>query len=149
MSTTLKHSALAWVLIVTQLAFCVVGQGRVVVCHDESGPSHIEFIHGDRSSSISQDNCGQAPLSQDGVAQSICTGSPCVDEAISFAFTVNSRRMTAIDSLTDLFPNTPPLLIADIHRPDSIELFGQCTDFETAFCLIELQCSIRTTVLVL
>jgi hypothetical protein len=149
MSITLKHSGLAWVLIVTQLAFCVVGQGRVVVCHDEGGPSHIEFIHTDRSSSVSQDNCGQAPLSQDGVAQSVCTGSPCVDEAISFTFTVNSRRMTTINSLTDLFPNAPPLVTVDVHHPDSMILIESGTDFETAFCLIELQCSIRTTVLVL
>ena len=149
MSTTLKHSVLAWALIVTQLAFCVIGQGRVVVCHDEGGPSHIEFVHGDQSSSVSQDNCGQAPLSQDGVAQSICTGSPCVDETISFTSTINTRRMKVIDSLTDVFPNAPPLPITLVHPLDSVKLFGQGTNFETALCLIELQCSIRTTVLVI
>ncbi|MBL4590963.1 MAG: hypothetical protein JKY96_03280 [Phycisphaerales bacterium] len=149
MSITLKHSALAWVLIVTQLGFCVAGQGLIVLCHDEGGSSHIELARSNQWSNASQDNCGQASIAQDGVAQSVCTSLPCVDEEIGITFTVNSRRTTAIDSLTDLFPNAPPLLTVDVHHPDSMVLIESGTDFEVARCLIELQCSIRTTILVL
>lgn len=118
-----------------------------MVCHDDGGPSHIEFIHSEQS--VSQDNCGQVPLSQDGFVQSICTGLPCIDELVSFTSTVNSRRITTLDSLTDLFPHAPPLVTVDVHHPDSMLLIESDTDFETVFCLIELQCSIRTTVLVI
>jgi len=150
MSQFLKHSALAWVLIVTQLSFSVFGPGQVVVCHDEDGPSHIELIHSDSSPDLVAENCGQVSTELDRVAASLCAGSPCVDEAISFTTTINNRRGIVDGSFTDLILTGVPLsLVCVLSQDSTMEQLGQDTGHEVACRLLGLQSSLRTTVLVL
>ena len=149
MSQSLKHSALAWALILTQFALSVFGHGGIVICHDNDGPSHIELVRCTTSSGDTADTCGQSRVNQNDAEVGLCTGSLCVDEVISFTSTLNARRGMANKSIIDFLPTAPPSILLSLLPLDSTELTRQGTELEDACYLKKLHCALRTTVMVI
>lgn len=143
------QSAMVWTLILSQMAFGVLGHGLVVVCHDDDGSSHIELIHDDESSGLAHDICGQTTIGQVAADSSLCTGTSCVDEFYGLTFTFNSRRSIGHGSLSGVVPTGSSAIVSWMILPDSSDLFEEDSDLEDACVLKELQRLIRTNVLVL
>ncbi len=149
MNQVFKHSALVWALIVTQMAFSVIGHGRVVVCHDDGGPSHIKLIQSSTQAGFTDDLSCVTAVGQTSSDSSSCTGTICVDEVLSLTFTFNTRRDMNLDTLSGLVPTGPPAVVAWMTPPETMDRHGKSTAHEIACVLGELQSLIRTTVLVL
>ena len=78
-----KHSIVSLALVFAQLAVIVLGHGRVVVCHDENGSSHIELVGEDVCSNSDSQSCEQPVFQQDDGRTGTCSGSNCIDEIYS------------------------------------------------------------------
>lgn len=147
-----NQSWLAWVLISVQMTFGAFGYGRVIVCNDQDGPSHIELVHGESLSHANENGsvakgCGQVTSPNAIVVSTHCSGTSCDDQVLSFAYTIITPRKIGCGSLMDIVPTGPPA-IYDWPSLEPIAIaWVPCDDLDDASVLLGLRRSVRSTVL--
>jgi len=148
MNTTLKNSALAWALIFAQLFVITLSQGRMVVCHQANGSSHIELVNDILSDLSGIDSAEhQFSISQNS-AFSSCSDGPCVDELFTAAITVIRPRLIELGNTQGLVgPPLRLLLWDDATFPFTPDVVAS-TDID-AVLLNNLHARIGSTVLLL
>ncbi len=115
MRRTQKQLAMACLLIAAQLCVVVFGHGRVVICRDDGGPTHIELVR--------QESCSV----RDGVAWDRVAGSfdealgggsswvqctiSCVDEVFGLTYTLASARRAIQGGADDGFEPTSTIAL--------------------------------------
>ena len=136
-------------MIFAQLTLGVFGHGRVVVCREDGGQSHIELIHDDDSAIGSDDHCARSSTKSATLQSGICSGTPCVDELLSFTFLAPARRNTSLESGNHWIPGDLPTAIALAIEPWTVcpPLDSTCADREHLDT--GNLCAIRTLVLIL
>lgn len=151
MSLNKSSSRIAWALICAQTLVLVLGHGRIVVCHDEGGTSHIEIVDEDSCSTLVTDGCSQSATSQSEIQQiqSLCSDTSCVDEPLGILATMSNTRAT-IDGEQQVALPPPSLAIVDwllLQSPAEPQI--TLSDFDDRYAISGLQISNRSTVLVL
>ncbi len=147
MSKAINHSVLAWVLIMTQLVVGVLGHGRVVVCIENDGSSHIELVGEVSSSSTEDDHCGVSVGGlADGVS-SVCSEMPCDDELLELAYTLSNTRRSGHLAPTALMSSPMAVHTDEVLTFATNDAVTVRTSLEDAFLFKEQRCSLRATVL--
>lgn len=151
MSLYRSSSWIAWALICAQTLVFVLGHGRVVVCHDEGGTSHIEIVDEDSCSTLVTDGCSQSVASQVEIQQiqSLCSDTSCVDEPLGILATTSNTRATIDGEQQEALP-PPSLAIVDwllLQSPVERQMIR--SDFDDRYAISGFQISNRSTVLVL
>jgi len=97
MNAPIRHTVFAWLLIIAQMMVIVVGHGRVVVCHDDNGSTHIELVSEGSCGSDADDGCDQVVNQTSNALASVCSQTPCVDELYGHVVPLsNVRRAGAL-----------------------------------------------------
>jgi len=151
MNKLLRHSTFAWALIAAQLLVVVLGHGRVVVCHDESGASHIELF-GDKQGDIKnttnpEDLCGLITGATSSPASGLCSDVPCEDELFGFVFTLSQPRSIGPGLLAGLIPAGPISVDVWAFNEDTAGNMAQAVGFDETTQLRAHYRSIRSTVM--
>lgn len=146
MSSNRLKNRLTWAIIFAQVFILVIGHGRVVLCHDDAGTSHIELVKSDSCSSIERTDCSNIAESQHRSTSPSCSGTTCDDELFLIQGVLASKWDFHFD--TDQVEHS---YAADCQSPslmqsDSIVVGASLDD---VCLLIALHESIRSTVLVL
>lgn len=146
-----SSSWIAWALICAQALVLVFGHGRVVVCHDEGGTSHIELVDEESCSTQATEGCSQ-PVATQGKAQQIttlCSDTSCVDEPLGITATIsNTRKMNNGEHQSSLPP--PSLAIVTwLLLQDPMVRQLSCDDFDDQHAIYGLHQSNSSTVLIL
>lgn len=146
-----SSSWIAWALICTQSIVLVLGHGRVVVCHDEGGSSHIEIVDEDSCSTQATEGCNQSVTSQ-GEAQQIttlCSDTSCVDEPLGITATLSNTRMTSDEEHQGAMPPPSLAVVTWLHLQDPMERQLSREDFDDRHAIDGFHQLNRSTVLVL
>jgi|GEM_PF-5642560 len=147
MNNAHTQKRLTWAIIFAQVFILVFGHGRVILCHEASGSSHIEFFETESCSSTDQDGCTQNSSNQNNQSVS-CSGSSCVDELFQVNATLSTSRRFDFSIDQEFRPPFPQLFSWWLNLPDSTEL-AVVADFDDPLLFAEQQRIIRSTVLVL
>ena len=147
-----NQSWLAWVLIVTQMTFGAFGYGRVIVCNDDEGQSHVELALATSLSRLVDTTavhkgCDQLVSKLVDTNSTHCTSTQCVDEVLSFTFTINTPRKIGCGSLLDVVPTGPPAILDWPNSEPTPIAWIPCDDLNDAFALLGLRRSVRSTVM--
>jgi hypothetical protein len=153
MNKLLRHSTFAWALIAAQLLVVVLGHGRVMVCHDESGASHIELF-GDTPIELSDatsstDLCGLITYAKSKSTSGVCSDVPCEDELFGLVFTLSQSRTIGLASLAGLIPSAPISIDALTIPSYSTGGLAQAIGSDDASLLRAQHRTIRSTVLII
>lgn len=152
MRNTHLHLALAWTLILAQLTLLGFAYGRVVICHDATGPSHIELVNDNSCSASNSEACAQPANTSAPSASSSCAQTDCTDQVFTISATVQSLRKPAadLDAYSIDHHPTVSLLIAYVALITTDGATSAVTLMpDTVPAFTALQRSIRSTVLVL
>lgn len=146
-----SSSWIAWALICTQSLLLVLGHGRIVVCHEDGGTSHVEIVGEDSCSILVTDGCSQPVASQDEIQQisSPCSDTSCTDVPLGITATISNARMTSSGEQQGILP-PPSLAIVDwLVLQDPMEKPDCTIDFDDQHAIAGLHRSNRSTILVL
>lgn len=98
-----KQLVLTWLMIAAQLCVVVVGHGRVVICHDATGESHIELVSDASCSALVDGVCEQVVEYQSDKRPGLCADTGCEDELLGFSYTLaNSRKVYLNRAMADV-----------------------------------------------
>ena len=148
-----KQPWLVWLLIFAQMTLGTLGYGRVILCNDQSGRSHIQIVRSSSHASHTAQpdhftsRCQQPAHQASNASARHCTNSRCVDEALSFPCAINPHRTTGCKGLASIVPTEVPAIPVSSH-PDLMPTarLSRCASDEKAV-LHELHCAVRSTVL--
>ena len=146
-----SSSWIAWVLICTQSLLLVLGHGRIVVCHEVDGTSHIEIVDEDSCSTLVTDGCSQPVDAQDEIQRvsSLCSETSCTDVPLGITATISNARLMSGGEQQGILPS-PSLAIVDwLVLQDPIEKLDSTTEFDDQHAIAGFHRSNRSTVLVL
>ena len=138
----------AWAIIVAQLLVLVVGHGRIVVCFDEKGSSHIELVTEESCLAGADDAYSQSAYGIWDTQMGAGSSTSCVDELVGLPATFTGTRYVFVGAETGLYLE-PAIGVESwlVSVGVAVEVAG--VDFGAYGFLSELRRSIRTTVLVL
>jgi len=156
MRYTQKQLAMTCLLIAAQLCVIVFGHGRVVICRDDGGPTHIELVRQescsvrddaawDRVAGSFDEAFGEA-LGEASWVQ--CTIS-CVDEVFGLTYTLASARRAIQGGADGFEPTSTIAMLSMLMTRDSGGLVARA---ESQFVVDGpggYLASLRSTVLVL
>lgn len=148
-----KQSWLAWVLISAQMILGAIGYGRVVVCNDAGGPSHIELVRGefvshDAEQKLTSESCVQIVYQIANAGFGHCAGKQCVDQVLRLTCTINTQRKIGCGSLLDVVPTGPPAILAWPTPEPTLIAWVPCDGLNNdALVLSGLRRSVRSTVM--
>lgn len=151
MSLSKSSTWIAWVLIFAQSLLLVLGHGRIVVCHEDDGTSHIEIVDENSCSTLVTDGCSQPVDSQNEIQQisSSCSDTSCTDVPLGITATISNARMPSSGEQQGILP-PPSLAIVDwLVLQDPMEKPDCTIDFDDRHAIASLHRSNRSTILVL
>ncbi|MDF1869768.1 MAG: hypothetical protein P1U30_05200 [Phycisphaerales bacterium] len=144
---TKKH--LTWAILISQAIMLLIGQGRVILCHDDSGSTHIEFTSNESCSTTQSEGCNQIASVNEGFQSQECSGTTCVDELLTLNATPSTLRKANLDLDNASTPPLPVAFLSWIALPDPTRFTYPSVHFDESIVQLEQLRSIRTTVLVL
>jgi hypothetical protein len=143
-----KTSWITWAILFAQTFVLVLGHGRIVVCHDEGGTSHIEIVDEDSCSILVPDGCRQTADSSDESRQvsPLCSDSSCFDEPLGIPATLSGVRIANGGEQQGVLP-PPSLAVVDwLVLQDPME---RQIDFDDAHAIAGFHRSIGSVILLL
>ncbi len=149
MSNGYKQLVLAWALIAAQLFVVVIGHGRIMICHDEGGSTHVELIGEDSCGVNDAAPCGLGDDPDSLSTQRLCAETSCEDELYGLTYTLSSSRRIGQRVSTDFVPTNVIATLSSSMDTDSLIAMGQSTGLIDSVARSGCRLAIRTTVLVL
>ncbi len=149
MKALIQHSVFAWLLIIAQTMVIVVGHGRVVVCYDDNGSTHIELVSEGSCGGDVDDGCDLVVNESSNALASVCSQMPCVDEL--YGQVVSLSNVCRADALAHVswVPICEPTVLEWCALTQPAEIFAcvyqDAVDFEQS----EERRSMHATILVL
>tara|TARA_R110002073_G_scaffold118918_1_gene258667 strand:+ start:577048 stop:577488 length:441 start_codon:yes stop_codon:yes gene_type:complete len=144
-SNRLKNR-LTWAIILAQVFVLVIGHGRVVLCHDDTGTSHIELVKSDSCSSVERNECSNVTESQHSSISPSCSGTTCEDELFLIQGMLAAKWDVHFDTDQVEHSYAAALQSPSLMRSDTAVVSA---NIDHVYLLIALHESIRSTVLVL
>jgi len=149
MNSARTKRRLTWAIIFAQVFIFVIGHGRVVLCHEASGSSHIELVDRESCSTDIRDGCNEIASNQSGVPSEDYSGSSCVDELFQIVAALSNKRKVDAELGQGSQPLFTMAFASWLRLPDPVIITVTLTEFDEAQLLTEQLRSIRTAVLVL
>lgn len=142
---------LTWVLICAQSLVLVLGHGRVVVCHDEGGSTHIEIVDEESCSTRVDEGCGDSVAAQGATSlvSTLCSDTSCVDEPLGITATLSNTRIAGDIELQGALPSPSLAVVAWLLQQDPMERVVGSAEFDDQHAISGFHLSNRSTVLVL
>src|SRR5690606_28474379 len=138
-----------WTVLLAQTLVLVLGHGRVVVCHDENGSSHIELVNEDACKLSIEEPCAQDVKLSDAKQWNQCSGAECVDELFEVSGTLRSARESDLGASFEFQSSLLLSTITVLALVEAPETVLDTLDLDDKHALDLRHRSIRTTILVL
>tara|TARA_R110002096_G_scaffold344921_7_gene538193 strand:- start:155153 stop:155650 length:498 start_codon:yes stop_codon:yes gene_type:complete len=141
---------MTWVLIAAQACVLAVGYGRVVMCYDDNGTSHIEIVDEKSCSPRVDEGCTQ-PVSTQTDVQTLtdCSEFACVDEPFGLLATLPVVRTTDNGKQLDVQPNPSLVIVSWLLKQNPIDAQVSSASLNDQYAMDAFHRSNRSTVLVL
>lgn len=149
MSNGYKHLLLAWALIAAQLFVVVIGHGRIVICHDEGGSTHIELVGEDSCSVNDATSCGLGDELNNSSTQRLCAETSCEDELYGLTYTLAGSRRIGQRASADFAATNSFVLMSPLISTSPTVATNQAFGVFDSIALRECRLAHRATVLIL